>query len=239
MAWVAPTPTCSLGRMHIKSRAIARHASDAYNMLLVARNQMHNYQYEHAENNLRGAIEASLEIDRFGTAASAYESLANVKRITGQTMDADESMLEAAELYAASGQDRRAHAILESLAREGVDPARIAIRAQVVRDALESFRISVDHVMQSRDYSSLYHQYRHTGDAVRAWEFRIKATEVLAQSSRRAMYHRHPTSWRCSTCPILRYLTPGCSFSKPPRFSWRKALISLQAKHHGLTTQIY
>lgn len=181
-----------LGRMHIESRAIARQASDAYNLLLLARNQLHRYQYQDAESSLRKAIGSSLEISRYGTAANALETLAGLQRTTGRQWDADTSLLEAARLHAASGRKRHALAMLETLAVEGIDSTRILRGKQEVMEALEAFRISTEQVAQARDYRHLYHQYRHAGDESRAWEFRLKAGETLSRVSKRAMYHRQP-----------------------------------------------
>lgn len=181
-----------LGRMHIESRVIARQASDAYNQLLLARNQMHKYQYVDAESNLLEAVRSSLDISRYGTAASALKSLARLQRSTGRQADADASMLKAAELHAFSGQGRLAHGILETLTHEGIDPTRIQTGKQAVRNALVAFRISTEQVAQARDYHFLYHQYKNAGDEARAWEFRMKADEALGQVSKRAMYHRQP-----------------------------------------------
>lgn len=181
-----------LGRMHIESRAIARHASDAYNLILLARFQMTNYQDDAAEANLREAIGASLDIDRFGTAASALESLARLQAGKGLTSQSEESLFRAAELYAACGQAHRAAGILDKLAAQGVDRTRIDENRRTVAEALETFEIDTGYVRQARDYRSLYYQYRHAGDEKRAWSFRIRAAQVLAQSSKRAMYYRQP-----------------------------------------------
>ncbi|MCZ7596907.1 MAG: hypothetical protein M5U09_02865 [Gammaproteobacteria bacterium] len=51
--------TMQLGRMHIKSRQVARHAGRAYDLLLLARYQLHHFQYDAAQANVREVIRAS------------------------------------------------------------------------------------------------------------------------------------------------------------------------------------
>jgi hypothetical protein len=180
------------GRMHIKSRAIARHAANAYNLLLLSRYQLHHFQYDEAESNVKQVIRASLEIDRYGTAASALETLAQVNRLRGQTFEAENAMFEAAELYAASGREKRALDILEQLRGRGVDPSAIAERRAAIEKALDEFAANTAQIHQARDYRSLYYQYRNAGHLDRAWELRVKAAQTLAQTSKRAMYYRQP-----------------------------------------------
>jgi hypothetical protein len=43
---------------------------------------------------------------------------------------------------------------------------------------------------QARDYEMLYHHYLRNGQVERAWEFRIKSSETLANTSDRSMFQR-------------------------------------------------
>jgi hypothetical protein len=43
---------------------------------------------------------------------------------------------------------------------------------------------------QARDYQMLYHHYLRNGQPERAWEFRIKSSEILADTSDRSMFQR-------------------------------------------------
>ncbi len=181
-----------LGRMHIKSRSIARHAGEAYNLMLLARYQLSTFQYDEAEENLRRVLDASMAIDRFGTAASALSSLARVMRETGRTYEAEQAIFDAAELHAASGREFKARELLEALLAQGVDPYRVEQRRGDIDDALAQFELDTRQVFQARDYRSLYYQYRNAGSDERAWQFRIKAADMLAQTSKRAMYYRQP-----------------------------------------------
>ena len=43
---------------------------------------------------------------------------------------------------------------------------------------------------QARDYQMLYHHYLRNGELEQAWNFRIKSSQTLADSSDRMMYQR-------------------------------------------------
>lgn len=184
--------TMQLGRMHIKSRQVARHAGRAYDLLLLARYQLHHFQYDAAQANVREVIRASLEIDRYGTAASALETLARIMTVTGQTHESERALLQAAELHAASGREQRALALIERLREQGTDPFMIDRSVDAVARSLEEFRADTAQVRQAADYRALYYQYRNAGNDRRAWEFRIRAADALANTSKRAMYYRQP-----------------------------------------------
>ncbi len=181
-----------LGRMHIKSRSVARHAAEAYNLMLLARYQLSHFQYDAAVTNLQRVVEASLAIDRFGTAASALTSLARAFRSTGRTQDAEQALFRAAELHAASGRDLIANGILDELHAAGVDPYIVDRHRDAVDTALAQFQADTRQVVQARDYRTLYYQYRNSGQDERAWSFRVQAAQALAQTSSRAMYYRQP-----------------------------------------------
>ncbi|MEE9559885.1 MAG: hypothetical protein V3V64_03780 [Acidiferrobacterales bacterium] len=74
-----------LGRMHLKVRQRARTAGQAYDRLLLARWQLSHGQYYTAEENLRLVIDENLSINRFGAAASAYNSLVRVYMEVGDS----------------------------------------------------------------------------------------------------------------------------------------------------------
>ncbi len=184
--------TMQLGRMHIKARQVARHAGRAYDLLLLARYQLHHFQYDAAQANVREVIRASLEIDRYGTAASALETLARIMTVTGQTHESERALLQAAELHAASGREQRALALIERLREHGTDPSMIERSVAAVTRGIEEFHADTAQVRQAADYRALYYQYRNAGNDRRAWEFRIRAADALANTSKRAMYYRQP-----------------------------------------------
>jgi len=179
-----------LGRVHLKSRQMARKAGNAYDRLLVARWQLSQHDYATAAENLHLVIADSLSINRFGAAASAYDTLARLHTATGSTYEAEKAALQAASLYASSGQPHRARALLRNL--DAVEPWRVAeIEAEIERNYAE-FKNNVEQIERARDYQRLYHYYQVKGDERRAWRLRLLAGRSLAKASRRAMYHRQP-----------------------------------------------
>ncbi len=181
-----------LGGMHIRSRELARAGSDAYNLLLLARFQLSEFQYLEAESNLQLAIESSIGLRRYGTAASALLSLARLYTGSGRTHDAELARLEAAELLARTGQERRAGEILLTLEAAGADPGLLAAGRDRVERSLRQFNDDVAHAAQAAHYRSLYYHYRSVGRHEQAWSFRVRAANILARASKRAMYFRQP-----------------------------------------------
>ncbi len=179
-----------LGHLHIRSRAVARHAGQAYDRLLLARFQLSRQAHDAAERNLRLAIDASIDIDRHATAASALVTLARLYRERGQVADAEQALLGAVRFHAASGRSQQAQHLLEQLQRAGVDHGRLhRARVEMAR-ALRQYEHDTRQWRQAREYQSLYAYYRHAGHEERAWRFRLRAADSLARISSRAMYFR-------------------------------------------------
>lgn len=179
-----------LGRVHLKSRQMARTAGDAYDRLLVARWQLSRQDYGNAAEILYQVIEDNLSINRFGAAASAYDTLAHLHAETGSSHEAQQAALRAASLYASSGQPERARELIASL--DGVQPWQQAeLEAEIERNYAE-FKRNVEQIERARDYQRLYYYYQAKGDERRAWRLRLLAGQSLAKASRRAMYHRQP-----------------------------------------------
>ena len=181
-----------LGRVHLQSRELARTAGDAYDRLLVARWQLSHGQYALAEQNLTEIIEDNLSINRFGAAASAYSSLARVYAQYGATYDEQQAAIEAALLFASSGQIGRAKANLVHLEQSGVERWRLGEVENKIHQNYTEFQNSVEQIERARDYRRLYNHYRSQGDKQRAWKFRLLASKTLRNVSKRAMYHRQP-----------------------------------------------
>ena len=181
-----------LGRVHLISRQLARTAGNAYDRLLVARWQLSHGQYALAEQNLTGIIEDNLSINRFGAAASAYSSLARVYAQYGAVYNEQQAAIEAARLFASSGQIRRAKANLAHLEQSGVEQWRLGEVEREIDQSYIEFQNSVEQIERARDYRQLYNHYRSQGDEQRAWKFRLLASKTLRNVSKRAMYHRQP-----------------------------------------------
>lgn len=181
-----------LGRTHLKSRELARTAGDTYDRLLVARWQLSNGQYSAAEQNLRDVVKDSLVVNRYGTAASAYYSLVQLYTRNGNTYEAEQAAMEAARLYAASGQLDRAKATIEPLRAAGTEHWRLYDIEQEIDRSYTEFEVSVHQIERARDYRQLYNHYRAQGDEDRAWKLRLLASKSLKNVSKRAMFHRQP-----------------------------------------------
>ena len=181
-----------LGRTHVKARELARTAGDAYDRLLIARWQLSEQHYSAAEQNLKHVIDESLGVNRFGAAASAYYSLVQLYTKNKDTFQAEQAAMEAARLYAASGQLNRAYATVSQLKQAGVESWRVYDIEQEINRSYAEFESSVQQIERAKDYRQLYYHYRSQGDQDRAWKLRLLASKSLKNVSKRAMFHRQP-----------------------------------------------
>ena len=181
-----------LGRTHVKARELARTAGKAYDRLLIARWQLSEQRYAAAEQNLKFVIDESLAVNRFGAAASAYYSLVHLYTKSNSTFQAEQAAMEAARLYAASGQLKRAYDTVAQLKLAGVEAWQVAAIAPEIGRSYAEFERSVQQIERAKDYRQLYYHYRSQGDQARAWKLRLLASKSLKNVSKRAMYHRQP-----------------------------------------------
>jgi len=179
-----------LGRLHIRSRELARNAAEAYEKLWIARNQMYMGQYREAKVNLDQVIESNLSIRRYGAAASAYETLSEFHQRFHDIYMAQDAAMEAARLYASSGQITRSQGILESLKNEGLDNLQVASIQGEIDQLFAQHLNDVSQNARASDYQMLYRHYNARGDYERAWKLRILASKSLAKTSGRSMFHR-------------------------------------------------
>jgi len=179
-----------LGKLHIRSRELARIAGNAYENLWHVKNQIYRGEYRFAEDNLRKIIDTSIAIQRYGAAAGAYETLAKFYRRFHDDYQAQNASLEAAKLYASSGLITRSREIVSELEREGVDPATFGLMNAEITDLFEQHQSNVEQTGQARDYQMLYRYYNSKGEFERAWKLRILASKSLARTSARSMYSR-------------------------------------------------
>jgi tetratricopeptide (TPR) repeat protein len=180
------------GRLHIRSRELAREAATAYDNLWIARNQMFLGRYREAEGNLQNVIDTNLEIRRYGAAASAFETLSEFHRHFHDDYMAREAAMEAARLYASSGQIYRSQGVLESLINEGMDNLQVETMRAEIAALFKQHQNDVAQTAIARDYQMLYRHYKARGDHERAWKLRILASKSLAKTSGRSMYARQP-----------------------------------------------
>jgi len=180
------------GRVHIRSRQLARSAGEAYDKLWIARNQLYQGQFREAKANLDQVIDANLAIRRYGAAAGAFETLSDYYRRFHDNYMAQDAAMEAARLYASSGQIMRSRGILASLGNEGMDNMQIELMRSEIDELLKRHLNDMRQTAIARDYQMLYRHYKARGDYDRAWKLRILASKSLANTSNRAMYTRQP-----------------------------------------------
>ena len=179
-----------LGKLHIRSRELARIAGNAYENLWHVKNQIYRGEYRFAEDNLRKIIDTSIAIQRYGAAAGAYETLAKFHRRFHDDYQAQNASLEAAKLYASSGQIIRSREIVSDLEQQGMDPTRLSLMNAEITDLFEQHQNNIEQTSQARDYQMLYRYYNSKGDIERAWKLRILASKSLTRTSARSMYSR-------------------------------------------------
>lgn len=179
-----------LGRKHLRTRELARSAGEAYDLLLVARNEMDRGLFASAAQKLVEVIDGNLAIRRYGAAASAYRSLGTLYRKRHDYYPAELALVESARLYARSGDWRRAHSLLRELESIAVDQGRIILLRTELAQLFSRFQSDVVQIEQARDYQRLAHHYSASGDLERAWTLRLRASESLARTAKRVLYQR-------------------------------------------------
>jgi len=189
-----PLPTARayrlLGQLNIRSRELARRASNSYDELWQARNSIARGYYRGVVDKLERVIHENLEIRRYGAAADAWEAMASYHDKLHDDYQAQLARVEAAKLFASTGQTSHVDRLLQSVDR-GVlgDSGYAEVEAEIQR-LVGQFRQDVIKSSQARDYQMLYHRYLRLGELERAWQFRIKSSETLASASERLLYQR-------------------------------------------------
>lgn len=181
-----------LGRLHIKSREIARLASNTYDDLWLLRRQIYQGEYRDVQPRLQQVVDANLSIRRYGAAASAYETMAEFYQRFNDDYLAMQAAAQAAKLYASSGRLDQSRKILNSLDSNQIDPAQIAVLTGEINQLSRQYLQDVEQTAQARNYQMLYHHYQNQGETERAWNLRILASKSYAKTSTRLMYQRQP-----------------------------------------------
>ncbi len=179
-----------LGQLNISARELARHAANTWDDLWQARNAIARGYYRGVNENLQGVIQDNLEIRRYGAAADAWEAVAALHEKVHDSYQAQQARIEAARLYASTGQMTHVHRLVNALDRNFFSDIDIAGIEREVQDLFEEHQNDVIKNSQARDYQMLYHHYLRNGQVSRAWKFRIKSSETLAKTSDRSMFQR-------------------------------------------------
>jgi len=179
-----------LGQLNIRARELARRASNTYDELWQARNAIARGFYQGVAESLRAVIDESLEIRRYGAAADAWETLASLHDKIRDVYQAQQARLEAARLYASTGQMTHVYRLLDGVDRSQISATDLAAIESELGDLFAQHEQNVLRASQARDYQMLYHHYLRNGELEQAWNFRIKSSQTLADSSDRMMYQR-------------------------------------------------
>jgi hypothetical protein len=179
-----------LGQLNIRARELARRAANTYDQLWQARNSIARGQYRGVGDNLQAVIDENLAIRRYGAAADAWEALASLHDRVYDGYQAQQARIEAARLYASTGQMTHVHRLLDLLDRDLFSDNQMANVEAEMKRLFEAHERELVTASQARDYQMLYHHYLRLGQLERAWNFRIKASETLAETGDRAMYRR-------------------------------------------------
>jgi hypothetical protein len=176
--------------LNIRARELARRASNTWDELWQARNSIARGYYRGVNENLQSVIANNLEIRRYGAAADAWEALASLHEQVDDGYQAQQARIEAARLFASTGQMSHVRRLVDGLDRTFYSDIDIAEIEREMRGLFEEHLDDLSKTSQARDYQMLYHHYLRNGQVERAWEFRIKSSKILADTSDRSMFQR-------------------------------------------------
>jgi hypothetical protein len=179
-----------LGQLNIRARELARRAANTYDQLWQARNSIARGYFQGVNENLQAVIDENLSIRRYGAAADAWEALASLHDKVHDGYQAQQARLEAARLFASTGQMTHVQRLFADLDRNLISDGDLVQVEREIHDLLTQHQQDLIQTSQARDYQMLYHHYLRIGQIERAWQFRIKSSETLASSSDRSMFQR-------------------------------------------------
>ena len=179
-----------LGQLNIRARELARRAANTYDQLWQARNSIARGYFQGVNESLQAVIDENLSIRRYGAAADAWEALASLHDKVHDGYQAQQARLEAARLFASTGQMTHVQRLFADLDRNLISDGDLVQVEREIHDLLTQHQQDLIQTSQARDYQMLYHHYLRIGQIERAWQFRIKSSETLASSSDRSMFQR-------------------------------------------------
>jgi hypothetical protein len=179
-----------LGQLNIRARELARRAANTYDQLWQARNSIARGYYQGVNESLQAVIDENLSIRRYGAAADAWEALASLHDQVHDGYQAQQARLEAARLFASTGQMTHVQRLIENVDRSLISDGDLAQFEGEIDDLFREHQQDLVQSSQARDYQMLYHHYLRLGQIERAWKFRIKSSETLANASDRSMFQR-------------------------------------------------
>ncbi len=140
-----------MGRLHLVARQRARQASDAYDSLLLARWKISHGQFYEAETELRAVVDRNLALNRFGAAASAYETLFKGYKKEQDLYQAQLAGLEAIRLHASSGRLFEARDLMLHMRDTGIDESVFPAIEREIDKLNQEFQRSVREIGLARD----------------------------------------------------------------------------------------
>ena len=180
-----------LGQLNIRARELARQAANTYDELWQARNSIARGFYRGVDENLQQVIQKNLEIRRYGAAAAdAWEAMAALHDQVQDGYQAQQARIEAARLFASTGQTNHVRRLIDGLDRSLISEADLNDVENEIDALFQQHRQDLIKTSQAHDYQMLYHHYLRNGELERAWQFRIKSSEALANTSDRSMFQR-------------------------------------------------
>lgn len=179
-----------LGQLNIRARELARQASNTSDDLWQARNAIARGLYRGVNETLQRVIQENLAIRRYGAAADSWEALASLHDRIRDDYLAQQARIEAAKLYASTGQMTHAHRLIDGLDDKLISDADLAGIRREIMTLFDEHQQDLIKTSQAHDYQMLYHHYLRKGEVERAWEFRIKSSETLANTGDRSLYQR-------------------------------------------------
>ena len=179
-----------LGQLNIRARELARRASFTHDSLWQARNAISRGLYHGVSDTLQSVINENMEIRRYGAAADAYEAMASLYDRLHDGYQAQQARIEAARLFASTGQVTHVRRLIEGLDTGLMTPEDQQLLELEINRQLAHHQQDLEQTTQARDYQMLYHHYLRKGEVERAWKFRIKSSQTLSNASDRAMFQR-------------------------------------------------
>ncbi len=179
-----------LGQLNIRARELARRAATTYDDLWQARNLTARGLYHGVSDTLERVIAENLEIRRYGAAADAYEALGALHDRLHDDYQAQLARLEAARLFASIGQSSHVDRLLAGIDGDYIGSAQLDDVRREIEHLYAQHERDQAKTSQAHDYRMLYHHYLRSGQPERAWQFRIKASQTLADTSDRALFQR-------------------------------------------------
>ncbi|MCP4389885.1 MAG: hypothetical protein GY802_16445, partial [Gammaproteobacteria bacterium] len=180
-----------LGQLNIRARELARQASNTHDDLWQARNAISRGFYQGVDDSLQRVIEENLSIRRYGAAADAWEAMASLHDKIHDDYLAQQARIEAAKLYASTGQMTHVQRLIDGIDGKLISDSDLADVRREIKALFDEHQQDLIKTSQARDYQMLYHHYMRKGEVERAWEFRIKSSETLADTGDRSLYQRH------------------------------------------------